>query len=62
MLLLSTIFLPLLGASFIFFIDNKKSVLIKKTGLFFSGLTFCFSLFIWFLFDSSSSDYQFLFE
>jgi len=56
MLLSSLISLPLLGASFIFFLEEKNTNIIKFVGLVSSGLTFFISLLLWILFDSGSSD------
>ncbi|MBI28686.1 MAG: NADH-quinone oxidoreductase subunit M [Pelagibacteraceae bacterium] len=55
------IFLPLIGAFTIFLLPNKNnSNLVKITALFFSFLTFIFSILIWINFDNNISEYQFV--
>jgi proton-translocating NADH-quinone oxidoreductase chain M len=53
-------FLPIFGILLLLIIPSHKENLVKKVGLFFSLLTFLFSLFLWVLFDNSSSKFQFI--
>ena len=64
-LLSSLILLPLLGSLFIFFIREKTTKnyqSIKYVALFVSFSNFIISLYLWYLFDSSISDFQFVEE
>tara|TARA_B110000208_G_C11787694_1_gene436226 strand:- start:2529 stop:2876 length:348 start_codon:yes stop_codon:yes gene_type:complete len=62
MLLSTLISLPIFGSFVISFLDEKSLVNIRQVGLFFSGITFFLSLFLWLLFDSSTADFQFVYE
>ena len=53
-------FLPVVGSSFLIFINNTLTV--KRLGLTFSFLTFFLSLFLWIFFDKSYSRFQFVSE
>ena len=61
-ILSSLILLPLLGALFIFFSKSKSSshLTIKYLALFVSFANFILSLYLWYLFDPTTSDFQFL--
>ena len=64
-LLSSLILLPLLGSLFIFFIKEKTTKnyqSIKYVALFVSFSNFIISLYLWYLFDNSISDFQFVEE
>ena len=64
-LLSSLILLPLLGSLFIFFIKEKTTKnyqSIKYVALFVSFSNFVISLYLWYLFDNSISDFQFVEE
>ena len=63
-ILSSLILLPLLGAIFIFFSKSKSNthLTIKYLALFASFANFILSLYLWFLFDSSTAEFQFLEE
>ena len=64
-LLSSLILLPLLGSLFIFFIREKTTKnyqSIKYVALFVSFSNFIISLYLWYLFDNSISDFQFVEE
>jgi len=64
-LLSSLILLPLLGSFFIFFIKEKTTKnhqSIKYVALFVSFSNFIISLYLWYLFDNSISDFQFVEE
>ena len=64
-LLSSLILLPLLGSLFIFFIKEKTTKnyqSIKYVALFVSFSNFVISLYLWYLFDESISDFQFVEE
>src|SRR4030066_822293 len=54
------VFLPLIGALVICLIDQKKTELIRQISFLTTLLTFLFSLHLYFNFDSSTADYQFL--
>ena len=56
MLLLSVIFLPLLGAIGLFFLNER----IKQFALTTSLVTFILSIFLWIFFDNSTGDFQFV--
>lgn len=60
LLLTYLILLPLIGALILLFINNEKASAIRYAGLFFSTLTFIVSIFIYFGYDHSSSDFQFV--
>lgn len=60
LLLTYLILLPVLGALALLFIKKENASAIRYTGLFFSALTFVISLFVYFGFDHSSSDFQFV--
>ena len=64
-LLSSLILLPLLGSLFIFFIKErttKNYQSIKYVAIFVSFSNFIISLYLWYLFDNSISDFQFVEE
>ena len=63
-ILSSLILLPLVGAFFIFFINSKNSVYqsSKYVALFISLANFLLSLYLWYLFDNTISEFQFLEE
>tara|TARA_B100001741_G_C16538547_1_gene593187 strand:- start:583 stop:2070 length:1488 start_codon:yes stop_codon:yes gene_type:complete len=58
----SLILLPTLGAIFLFFSKSKNNtnVTSKYLALFVSSANFVLSLYLWYLFDSSTSEFQFL--
>lgn len=57
-----TLFLPLLGSIALLFFGRQNKNAIKITALGFSIVTFIVSLFLFFAFDSSNADFQFIFE
>ena len=59
MLLSTLILLPLLSVIVIFFISCEYLFLIRFIAIFSSVLTFFLSIFLWFLFDKSTGDFQF---
>lgn len=59
-LLTATIFLPLIGSVVLLFISSEKKNLLRYTALVFSTVTFFISLFLYFGFDSTKTDFQFL--
>jgi NADH-quinone oxidoreductase subunit M len=59
-LLTLMILVPLLGGILLLFIKNESGNLIRYLGLFFSTVAFIISMIIYFGFDSSSSDFQFI--
>nr|YP_008802568.1 NADH dehydrogenase subunit 4 [Monomastix sp. OKE-1]AGZ90221.1 NADH dehydrogenase subunit 4 [Monomastix sp. OKE-1] len=59
-LLMSILFLPLVGVLFLLFIPTRQTQVIRITGLLFSLLNFILSLFLWIQFDNSSSRFQFV--
>jgi len=63
-ILSSLILLPLIGSIFIFFTksNEKKYQSSKYVALFISVANFFLSLYLWFLFDNSISDFQFVEE
>jgi len=63
-ILSSLILLPVLGALFIFFSKSKSNnnLTIKYLALFVSFANFILSLYLWYLFDSTTSEFQFLEE
>ncbi len=63
-ILSSLILLPLLGAIFIFFSKSKANtyLTIKYLALFVSFANFILSLYLWYLFDPSTAEFQFLEE
>jgi NADH-quinone oxidoreductase subunit M len=54
------VFLPLIGALVICLLDRGKIGLIRQVSFVTTLLTFLFSLYLYFNFDSSTADYQFL--
>ncbi len=60
----SLILLPLIGALFIFFSKSKSNtyLTIKYLALFVSFANFILSLYLWYLFDPSTAEFQFLEE
>ena len=63
-ILSSLILLPVLGAIFIFFSKSKSNnnLTIKYLALFVSFANFILSLYLWYLFDTTTSEFQFLEE
>ena len=63
-ILSSLILLPLLGAIFIFFSKSKSHnhLTIKYLAIFVSFANFILSLYLWYLFDPSTAEFQFLEE
>jgi len=63
-ILSSLILLPLLGAIFIFFSQSKSNTHLtsKYLALFVSFANFILSLYLWYLFDPSTAEFQFLEE
>ena len=61
-ILSSLILLPTIGAFFIFFVksNNKKYQSSKYVALFISLANFLLSLYLWFIFDNSVSEFQFV--
>ncbi len=62
-ILSSLILLPTIGALFLIFTKNKKievSKTIKYVALFTSFVNFLISLYLWYLFDNSTSQFQFI--
>lgn len=53
---------PILGVFVLFLIPDWKTSLIKQVSLYTSLITFIFSLFLWILFDKSTSKFQFVYE
>ena len=52
--------LPLIGALIILFVSENNFNLIRKICLFFSLISFIYSLFFWIFFDHSSSKFQYI--
>ncbi len=63
-ILSSLILLPSVGAVFIFFSKSKdkKNISVKYISIFVSLVNFILSIYLWFLFDSSSYEFQFVEE
>ena len=63
-ILSSLILLPTIGALFIFFVQSKNSQYqsSKYVALFISLANFLLSLYLWYLFDNTTSEFQFLEE
>ena len=61
-ILSSLILLPVLGAIFIFFSKSNNNLTIKYLALFVSFSNFILSLYLWYLFDNTTSEFQFLEE
>ena len=61
-ILSSLILLPVLGAIFIFFSKSNNNLTIKYLALFVSFANFILSLYLWYLFDTTTSEFQFLEE
>ena len=63
-ILSSLILLPVLGALFIFFSSSKtkSNLTIKYLAIFVSFANFILSLYLWYLFDNTTSEFQFLEE
>ena len=61
-ILSSLILLPIIGSIFLLFskANNKNNLTIKYVALFTSIVNFLISLYLWFLFDSSTSNFQFV--
>ena len=62
MILSSLVGLPLIGAGLISLFNETQVTLIRKTGLFISGLVFILSVVVWVLFDVGFTGYQFVEE
>ena len=60
MLLESILIFPLIGAFFLLFISENNLILLRKTALIFSLITFILSIIIWLQFDSLSLNFQFV--
>ena len=62
-ILSSLILLPLIGALFLFFFKDKdNSSTAKYVAIFTSFINFLISIYLWILFDPSTSDFQFIEE
>ena len=61
-ILSSLILLPFIGALFLFFTQssNDNKITVKYVALFTSLVTFFLSLYLWFLFDQTTSEFQFV--
>ena len=61
-ILSSLILLPTIGALFIFFSksSDKNNITVKYVALFTSFVNFFLSIYLWFLFDQSTSEFQFV--
>ena len=59
-ILTSLILLPTIGALFLLFSKDKNSNTDKYVALFTSFVNFLISIYLWFLFDSSTSEFQFV--
>ena len=61
-ILSSLILLPTIGAFFLLFTRSKKeeNITIKYVALFTSLVNFFLSVYLWILFDSSTSEFQFV--
>ena len=61
-ILSSLILLPTIGAVFLFFTKSKdeKNITVKYVALFTSLVNFCLSVYLWILFDQSTSKFQFV--
>jgi NADH-quinone oxidoreductase subunit M len=59
-ILTSLILLPTIGALFLLFSKDKNSNTDKYVALFTSFVNFFISIYLWFLFDSSTSEFQFV--
>ena len=59
-ILSSLILLPTIGALFLLFSKNKNSTTGKYVALFASFVNFLISIYLWYLFDPSSSNFQFV--
>ena len=59
MILSTLILLPLLSSILLFFISKERLFLIRFISIIVSMETFFLSIFLWFLFDKSTSDFQF---
>ena len=61
-ILSSLILLPTIGAFFLFFTRSKKEnkITVKYVALFTSLVNFFLSIYLWFLFDQTTSEFQFI--
>ena len=59
-ILSSLILLPTIGALFLLFSKDKNSNTGKYVALFTSFVNFLISIYLWYLFDSSTSTFQFV--
>jgi NADH-quinone oxidoreductase subunit M len=61
-ILSSLILLPFIGALFLLFSKDKNSNAVKYVALFTSFVNFLISIYLWYLFDLSTSNFQFIEE
>ena len=59
-ILSSLVILPTIGALFLLFSKDKNSITIKYVALFTSFVNFLISIYLWFLFDPTTSNFQFV--
>ena len=59
-IILYLLMLPLIGTCFLLITPAWNKNLLKSIALFFSSITFIFSLFLWILFDRSTGNFQFV--
>ena len=59
-ILSSLILLPIIGALFLLFSKDKNSNTVKYVALFTSFVNFLVSIYLWFLFDPTTSNFQFV--
>ena len=59
-IILCLLLLPLVGIFFLLIIPSWNFNLLKKTALYFSGMTFILSLFLWVFFDKSTGNFQYV--
>ena len=62
-ILSAIIFIPLIGATFIFIITGTQKNIEKNSqyvAIFASSINFLLSIFLWYSFDNSISDFQFV--
>ena len=59
-ILSSLILLPTIGALFLLFSKDKNSNTVKYVALFASFVNFLISIYLWYLFDSTTSNFQFV--
>ena len=61
-ILSSLILLPTIGALFLLFSKDKNSIAAKYVALFTSFVNFLISIYLWLLFDPTTSSFQFIEE